>query len=91
MAAACLWLALPALAQTPPGTITKIRDGMARVLATPEIKTFYGNFGFEPGGLATADFARPIKSDHERWGKFIKAIGYAGEPLRCITLYTNIY
>ena len=65
---------------TPPGTITKIRDGMARVLATPEIKSLYGNFGFEPGGLASADFARLIKSDHERWGKFIKAIGYTGEP-----------
>ncbi len=74
------WIGTFAANGTSLDAIAKIRDGMARVLATPEIKTFYGNFGFEPGGLATADFARLIKSDHERWGKFIKAIGYTGEP-----------
>ena len=74
------WIGVFAAKGTPLDAISKIRDGMAKVLAAPEIKSFYGNFGFEPGGMPTADFARLIKSDYERWGKFIKAIGYTGEP-----------
>ena len=74
------WIGVFAARGTPPDAIVRMRDAMARVLATPEIKTFYGNFGFEPGGMATADFARLIKSDYEKWGKFIKVIGYTGEP-----------
>ena len=74
------WIGTFAAKGTPADAIGKIRDAMARVLATPEIKTFYGNFGFEPGGMTNADFARLIKSDHEKWGKFIKVIGYTGEP-----------
>ena len=74
------WIGAFAAKGTPADAIGKIRDAMAKVLATPEIKTFYGNFGFEPGGMTNADFARLIKSDHEKWGKFIKVIGYTGEP-----------
>lgn len=74
------WIGVFAARGTPPETIAKVRDAMAKVLATPEIKTFYGNFGFEPGGMTTTDFARLIKTDYEKWGKFIKTIGYTGEP-----------
>ena len=74
------WIGVFAARGTAPEPLAKIRDAMAKVLATPEIKSFYSNFGFDPGGLPTAEFARLIKSDYERWGKFIKAIGYTGEP-----------
>ena len=74
------WIGTFAAKNTPAEAIAKVRDGMAKVLATPEIKAFYGNFGFEPGGMTTADFARLIKSDFDKWGKFVKAIGYTGEP-----------
>ena len=74
------WIGVFAAKGTPAEPIAKIRDAMAKVLATPEIRTFYGNFGFEAGGLPSADFARLIKADYERWGKFVKAIGYTGEP-----------
>ena len=74
------WIGTFAAKGTPAEAIAKVRDAMAKVLAAPEIKTLYGNFGFEPGGMATADFARLIKSDFDKWGKFVKAIGYTGEP-----------
>lgn len=74
------WIGVFAAKGTPADAIARVRDAMAKVLATPEIKSFYGNFGFEAGGMPTADFYRLIRSDHEKWGKFVKAIGYTGEP-----------
>lgn len=74
------WIGVFVAKGTPAEPIAKVRDAMAKVLASPEIKTFYGNFGFEAGGMPTTDFARLIKTDYERWGKFVKAIGYTGEP-----------
>ena len=74
------WIGIFAAKGAPPEALAKLREAMAKVLATPEIKTFYGNFGFDAGGMPGADFARLIKSDFDKWGKFVKAIGYTGEP-----------
>lgn len=53
---------------------------LARVLRMAEMRRFYGNFGFEAGGLETADFARQMRTDFARRSRFIKAIGYKSEP-----------
>lgn len=74
------WIGIFAAKGSPPEALARLRDAIARVLVSPEIKSFYGNFGFDAGGMPSADFARLIKSDYEKWGKFVKAIGYTGEP-----------
>lgn len=74
------WIGVFAARGAPAAELARLREAIARVLATPEIRRFYGNFGFETGGMASADFTRQVRTDHERWGRFIKAIGYTGEP-----------
>jgi tripartite-type tricarboxylate transporter receptor subunit TctC len=73
------WIGVFAPKGTPVATLDKLNADMAKVLASPEIKALYTSFGFEAGGKSAADFAKVIKTDNERWGAYIKKVGYKAE------------
>jgi tripartite-type tricarboxylate transporter receptor subunit TctC len=73
------WIGVFAPKGTPAATIESLNADIAKVLASAEIKTLYASFGFEAGGKKTAEFAKVIKSDYERWGAYIKKVGYKAE------------
>ena len=73
------WIGVFAPKGTPSATVEKLRNEIAKVLASPEIQTLYTGFGFEAGGSTSAVFAKTIQNDYERWGSYIKKVGYKAE------------
>ena len=73
------WIGVFAPKGTPTETVNRLQADIARVLALPEMRAAYQMFGFEPGGSSSADFARLVRSDFQRWGAYIKKIGYKAE------------
>jgi tripartite-type tricarboxylate transporter receptor subunit TctC len=73
------WIGIFAPKGTPAATLDKLNADLAKVLASADIKALYTQFGFEAGGKPAAEFAKLIKTDNERWGAYIKKIGYKAE------------
>jgi tripartite-type tricarboxylate transporter receptor subunit TctC len=73
------WIGVFAPKGTPAATLEKLNTEIAKVLASPEIKALYTSFGFEAGGKPSAEFAKLVKTDDERWAAYIKKVGYKAE------------
>jgi tripartite-type tricarboxylate transporter receptor subunit TctC len=68
------WFGLLATAGTPAPVIRKLYAEVVRILALPEVKTFYLNAGLVAVTSASpADFDAFIQSEREKWAKVIKA------------------
>lgn len=73
------WIGIFAPKGTPAETVQKLQQDFAKVLATPEIRAMYLNFGFEPGGATPGDFAAVVRGDSQRYADYIRKIGYKAE------------
>ena len=61
--------------KTPAALVNRLNQDMVRVLHTPEVKEKYFNAGVESVGSTPAEFGAKIKSEMDRLGKVIKAMG----------------
>jgi tripartite-type tricarboxylate transporter receptor subunit TctC len=59
----------------PPAVVDAVYRELAKAIATQEIKDLFFNIGYETGGMPPADFARLVRSLHERWGAVIRELG----------------
>ncbi len=73
------WIGIFAPKGTSPDVINKLQQSFSKVLALPEIRAMYLNFGFEPGGTASPEFAKLVESDWQRYGDYVKKINYKVE------------
>jgi len=69
------WFGLLAPAGTPPETVNRIQQEVAKALASPAVKEKLVAQGAIPSGNSPADFARLIDSEHTKWAKVVKASG----------------
>jgi tripartite-type tricarboxylate transporter receptor subunit TctC len=68
------WFGLLAPAGTPAPVIRKLFAEIVRIMALPDVKTFYQNAGLDATASASpAEFDAFIKSERDRWAKVIKA------------------
>jgi tripartite-type tricarboxylate transporter receptor subunit TctC len=73
---ALIWHGLFAPAGTPKPIIDRLRAEMAIVLAQPEFRERLANTGSgEPYVVSPEEFSARIRSDHEKYGNLIRAIG----------------
>jgi tripartite-type tricarboxylate transporter receptor subunit TctC len=73
---ALIWHGLFAPAGTPQPIIERLRTEVAAILAQPEYKERLANTGSgEPYVVTPEAFSARIRSDHEKYGKLIRAIG----------------
>lgn len=70
------WIGVFAPKGTPPELAAKLQAEITRVLAQPDIRASYLNFGFEAGGLPAPEFAQLVRADHQRWGGYLRKISY---------------
>jgi tripartite-type tricarboxylate transporter receptor subunit TctC len=73
---ALIWHGLFAPAGTPQPIIERLRTEIAAILAQPEYRERLANTGSgEPYVVTPEAFSARIRSDHEKYGKLIRAIG----------------
>ncbi|CAN5462797.1 tripartite tricarboxylate transporter substrate binding protein [soil metagenome] len=75
-----VWIALFAPKGTPPDIVNAISRTALAALDKPEVQQGFAQDGADPVRDATsADFARVLKADIDRWGKVVKASGVTPE------------
>jgi tripartite-type tricarboxylate transporter receptor subunit TctC len=71
-----IWLALFAPAATPDAVIERLRGAIAKALASPDVKEKLNTAGgLEPFATSPEEFAALIRSDYDKYGKIVKAVG----------------
>jgi tripartite-type tricarboxylate transporter receptor subunit TctC len=73
------WYGLFATAGTPKEVLSRLYAETMKTLARPEVRKRLEDLGGEPGTLTTEQFAAMNRSDFERFGKLVKAVGIKGE------------
>jgi tripartite-type tricarboxylate transporter receptor subunit TctC len=73
------WAGLAAPAGTPQPIVKQLYEAIARILATPAAREWFGSFGVDPGGDPPDVFAAVIRTEHARLGEVIRAAGIKAE------------
>jgi len=73
------WMGIAAPAKTPPAVVQRLYKEIARVVNESDYGKFVVQQGGEPSLMSPEEFGALIKSDNERWGKLVKAIGVTAE------------
>lgn len=68
-----VWTAFFAPAKTPPAFVARLQKEVARVVHTPEVKERFAAMGLRPEGGSSADLARVVARDLEKWTAVAKA------------------
>jgi tripartite-type tricarboxylate transporter receptor subunit TctC len=69
------WYGIGAPRNTPAGIVGKLNSEINAVLSDPMIKARLADFGETPLGGSSAEFARLIAEETEKWGKVVKFSG----------------
>jgi tripartite-type tricarboxylate transporter receptor subunit TctC len=69
------WYGLGASRKTPAGIVNKLSDAMNAALADPKSKARLADIGVEPMPLTSAEFAKFISDETDKWAKVIKSVG----------------
>lgn len=67
------WYALFAPAKTPPAVVEALNKAVRATLANPAVRERLLQSGTEPAPSSSAELARLLKNDTEKWAKLIKA------------------
>jgi tripartite-type tricarboxylate transporter receptor subunit TctC len=73
------WYGLLVPVKTPPEIVSRLHAETQKVLAQPDVKAQFGTTDLEPEGSTPEQFGALIRSDIEKWGKIVKAIGLRPE------------
>jgi tripartite-type tricarboxylate transporter receptor subunit TctC len=68
-----VWTAFFAPAKTPPEIVARLQREVARAVQTPEVRERFAQMGLEPVGGSSADLARRVARDIEKWTAVAKA------------------
>jgi tripartite-type tricarboxylate transporter receptor subunit TctC len=74
-AGADLWFGIVAPAGLPKPVTAKLNELLVQALRSAEIRQRLSAQAFEPWTSTPEEFARVIRSDHEKWGRIVKASG----------------
>lgn len=71
-----LWLGLVAPAGTPKAAVEKVNAALQEVLRGDQaLRKLLESQGFDPFPLSTAQYARYLQDDYEKWGRIVKLTG----------------
>lgn len=73
------WMGIAAPAKTPPAVVQRLYREIARLINETDYGKFIVQQGGEPALMNPEEFGALIRSDYERWGKLVKAIGVTAE------------
>jgi tripartite-type tricarboxylate transporter receptor subunit TctC len=70
-----LWNGVFAPAGTPPDVVTKLNEGIRKVLHDPAVRKTLADQGSTPVGNSPAEFKQVLAGEIEKWGKLVKLSG----------------
>jgi tripartite-type tricarboxylate transporter receptor subunit TctC len=70
------WFGLLAPAGTDPGRVAQLSAAVAKAVASERIKEAFGKLVMEPTSSSSAEFAKTIKADTDRWDVIAKRLSY---------------
>ncbi len=73
------WFGIFVPARTSPDTVAKLNAAILEALKSKEVTEGFAKFAFEPAGESPVEFAKLVKSEHERWGPIVKSTGFTAE------------
>lgn len=73
---ASAWYALFAPAGTPKDLIERYSKAAIEAIKSPEVSRRLEQIGLEPTGYGSAELARILRADYDKWGPVIKASGF---------------
>jgi tripartite-type tricarboxylate transporter receptor subunit TctC len=68
------WFGVFAPVGTPPAIVRKMSDALAAVSRDPEMRTYLEKFALSPNPGTPEELAATMRTDHERYGKLVKAL-----------------
>jgi tripartite-type tricarboxylate transporter receptor subunit TctC len=69
------WYGVVVPAATPREIVAKLEASILAALKAPDVAARIEKLGQTPSPAGSADFAKQIRSDYERWGKVVRAAG----------------
>lgn len=73
------WMGILAPAKTPSAIVQRLQQEIARLVNESEYNKFIVQQGGEPAYMAPDEFSALLRSELERWGKLVKAVGVKPE------------
>jgi tripartite-type tricarboxylate transporter receptor subunit TctC len=73
------WFGIFLPAKTPADIVNKLNSAIIEVLRTDEFRTGLATLSVDVANVSSADFARLIKSDFDRWGAIAQASGFTAK------------
>lgn len=70
------WFGLLAPAGSDPGRVAVLSAAVAKAMNSDRIKEAFGKLVMEPTSSSSAEFAKTIKADTDRWGVIAKRLNY---------------
>jgi len=70
------WFGLFAPASTHSGRVAELSAAVAKAMASDRIKEVFSKLVMEPTSSSSAEFAKTIKADTDRWGVIAKQLNY---------------
>jgi tripartite-type tricarboxylate transporter receptor subunit TctC len=69
------WYGFVVPAGTPPAAVAILRAEIVKAIQTPQVKERAAQLGAELVTGTPDEFARLMRSEHEKWTRLVKAIG----------------
>ncbi len=69
------WVGIAVPAATPKTIVARLYRDISGILATPEARAWFGEFGVEARADPPDVFAAAIRAEHAKWGKVIRETG----------------
>ncbi len=70
-----LWFGVVGPAGIPPSIVERLNRTLIEALRSPEIRERVRTLSFDPWTSTPQEFAALIRSDHEKWGRIVRASG----------------
>lgn len=64
---------------TPGAIVEKLTSDLRAVMGAPELRKRLADMGVEPGGASTAEMARFVAAEYDKWGRITKGAGMKPE------------
>jgi len=66
-------------AKTPQAVVARLNEAIRRAVATREVQDTLKRFALEPVADSPEAFARTLRTEHDRWGRIVKALNFSME------------